>query len=379
MRAPPDESKAARGYDKLMPLDAAQSALLAIAARCASEDVPVTAAAGRILAQSVVAPASIPAAAIALRDGFAVTASETVGATPYAPVYAFETPQALGIGTALPEGADAVLPFSAIAAERRPAEILATASPGESTRRSGGDFAANAVIRAVGEKLRFSDAALLQQAGVKIVSVAAAQVMIFALKSETAQSVAAWLQAAIQSAGASAKVVPFETGRELAAPVTPEQADLALFVGETRQSAAVLRAAGKIFVHGIAVEPGESMGCGSIEQGSRKMPVVLVPERPESAFAAWLLLLRPCLDLCLGATERRAEAVFPLSRKIVSAPGHADLVLLRRKVKAPSVLWEPLATGDLPWQALAQAEAWHLIAPGSEGMPAGELLRAEYF
>lgn len=377
MPSPRDEGDA-RGYEKLTPLDAARDALLAIAARAGSEDIPIAAAAGRILAQSIVASAAVPAAAIALRDGFAVSAGETVGATPYAPVYAFETPQALAIGDVLPEGTDAILPFPAVAEERQPVEILATVSPGESVRRAGGDFAANAIMRREGEKLRPSDAALLQQAGITHVRVATVRVVIFVAKGEADYAMAAWLQSAIQSAGASAKIVSFETDKELAVHLTQSNADLAAIVAETCGSAAALRSSGKLLAHGIAVDPGESMGCGFID-GSRKLPVVLTSQRPEAVLAAWLLLLRPCLHFCLGATEPHADAIFPVSRKIVSAPGRADLVLLRRKALGQTTMWEPLATGDLPWQALAQAEAWHLISPGSEGMPAGEQLRAEYF
>ncbi len=377
MPVPPEDSKP-RGYEKLTPLDVAQNELFAIVLRAESEDMPVSTATGRVLAQSIHAPAPVPTATIALRDGFAVSASETVGATPYAPVYACETPQALGIGALLPDGTDAILPFSAVAADRHSVEILATASPGESVRRSGDDFAAHAIIRSAGERLRRIDAALLQQAGVTEVSVAVAQATILVMGGEAEQSIAEWLQAAIRWGGASAKIVAAETSDALASALT-QSGDLAIVVAETQQGAAALRSAGKLLAHGIAVEPGESMGCGYIETTDRRVPVVLVPNRPESALAAWLLLLRPCLDLCLGMMAPRAEAIFPVSRKIVSAPGRADLVLLRRKAKAQGLAWEPLATGDLPWQALTQAEAWHLIAPGSEGMPAGELLRAEYF
>jgi molybdopterin molybdotransferase len=375
----PRDGGDARGYEKLTPIDAARDALLAIAARAGNEDMPMAAATGRILAQSIVAPAAVPAAAVALRDGFAVSAGDTVGATPYAPVYAFEAPQTLAIGDVLPEGTDAILPFSAVVAQHQPVEILATVSPGESVRRAGGDFSTNAIIRREGERLRPSDAALLQQAGVKTVSVAVAQATIFVAKSETEHAIAAWLQTAILSVGGSAKIVTLEADEELPSHLAQLDADLAVIVAETHRSAAALRSSGKLLAHGVAVDPGESMGCGFIENGSRKLPVVVVPNRPESAFAAWLLLLRPCLDLCLGATEPRADAIFPVSRKIVSAPGRADLVLLHRKAKGQTTMWEPLATGDLPWQALAQAEAWHLISSGSEGVPAGEPLRAEYF
>lgn len=366
-----------------MPLAQARAHLLALAPTPRSIAIETQQAVGRVLAESVTALAPTPLTSLALRDGFAVAASDTVGATPYAPIYLFEAPPALGIGAALPDGSDAILPFPTVAAERQPVEIFATVSPGENIRRAGGDFAADTVIRGAGERLRSRDIVLLQQAGIAKVHVAAAEVTIIVPRDARAeQAVAAWLRAAILAEGACAEIVAIDAdgAQDFDATLKASRSDLALMVADAQVACAALKlAGGKILAQGLAVAPGESMGCGSLERSDCAMAVGLVPPRPESALAAWLLLLRPYLDRCLGVTELRPNASFPVSRKIVSAPGRADLVLLRRKVEAEGQSWEPLATGDLPWQALTQGEAWHLIPPESEGWPAGELLRAEYF
>jgi molybdopterin biosynthesis enzyme len=62
----------------------------------------------------------------------------------------------------------------------------------------------------------------------------------------------------------------------------------------------------------------------------------------------------------------------PLARKIISNPGVSALVLLRQIAGADSAqLWEPLATGELAWRAMAAADAWLLVDPPSEGYAAG--------
>jgi molybdopterin biosynthesis enzyme len=69
----------------------------------------------------------------------------------------------------------------------------------------------------------------------------------------------------------------------------------------------------------------------------------------------------------------------PLARKVVSDPGLSDLVLLRRaKAADGSGVWEPLATGDIPFAAIAHADAWLLVEPESEGYAAGRMIFARY-
>ena len=57
----------------------------------------------------------------------------------------------------------------------------------------------------------------------------------------------------------------------------------------------------------------------------------------------------------------------PLTRKIASLVGIAEIVLLERKHGA----WVPLAAGDLSLDAIARAEAWLTVPGGAEGYAAG--------
>jgi molybdopterin biosynthesis enzyme len=101
---------------------------------------------------------------------------------------------------------------------------------------------------------------------------------------------------------------------------------------------------------------------------------VLLPGRLEDTLAAWLLLARPCLDCLTGLAAERPSAARPLARKIASASGMAELVLLKREADR----WKPLAAGDISWAAMADADAWLAIPAQSEGFAAGEIVEAEF-
>src|SRR4051794_361882 len=73
--------------------------------------VETGAALGRILARDVMAPADSPSVAVALRDGFAVRAEQTKGASAQTPVALPQIPQRIDTGDPLPGGTDAIMRF----------------------------------------------------------------------------------------------------------------------------------------------------------------------------------------------------------------------------------------------------------------------------
>src|SRR5690348_6194503 len=75
----------------------------------AGREVAVSDAIGRVLEVDVHAKTDRPAAAIALRDGYAVRADDTADASSYAPV-PLANARAVQAGDAMPVEADAVVP-----------------------------------------------------------------------------------------------------------------------------------------------------------------------------------------------------------------------------------------------------------------------------
>jgi molybdopterin biosynthesis enzyme len=133
-------------------------------------------------------------------------------------------------------------------------------------------------------------------------------------------------------------------------------------VGRTDATIEALASCGVLLAHGIALQPGRTTAIGRIAN----CPVVALPGAPDQALAGWWTLALPALDRLCGREPRRTTTL-PLARKIASAVGIAEIVLLKNTADT----WMPLATGDLALETIARADAWLAVPGGSEGVAAG--------
>jgi molybdopterin molybdotransferase len=376
------------GFARLVSLGDARAALEPFCTEVVPLRLPVAEACGRVAAAPVAAPAPVPDRALALRDGWAVLARDTLGASSYSPCYAATLPPRVRPEDPLPPETDAVLPLPFVDTGAVPCEIYGAVAPGDGTRGCGGDLPEGALLAAAGEVLRPEHVALLQLAGVADIAVRVPSVSIISLAPPDGPSpAAAYAAAAAEREGATSRIESM-AATEIAAVArtsAAREADLVLVLGDARCGGLVATAvsmAGKVLAHGIAVRPGDTMGCGVLARatGSAPVPVVFCSDRLENMLAAWLLLARPCLDQIARRRPRASVAGLGLARKIVSAPGMSDLVLLRRAAGVDSEeMWEPLATGDIPWAAILAADGWLCVAPDSEGFPAGQWVLVQGF
>jgi molybdopterin biosynthesis enzyme len=368
------------GFSRLTPLSEALAALGAACAEIAPRLTPIGLAAGKIAAAPLCAPAALPSRPIALRAGWAVAAQETLGASSYAPGFARAAPVEVRSGDFLPEGADAVLPPSSVAKAAFSFEILSPAAPGEGVRARGDDLAEGEIIIGAGDRLRPVDVALARLAGLEEASLRIPRVRIL-----SRAGAGDWLAALAAQEGAESccAAIDLRAPDDLEKALARPDADLVIAFGAAEAGDPVaqwLAAKGILLAHGLAVRPGEAMGCGlsPSRSGAPGAPIIFAPERIECQLAAWLLLARPCLRRLAGAADREGPGETRLlARKIVSLPGIAEFVLLRRAADAGgAAAWEPLATGDIPFAAIARADAWLLVAPEGEGYAAGQNLFA---
>jgi molybdopterin biosynthesis enzyme len=268
-----------------------------------------------------------------------------------------EEPRFVTIGAALPAGADAVLPPDAVSTEAGFAEITAPAAPGESVRRAGEDAAAGAILRAAGERMRALDVAAACGAGVGLCSVRRVRVRVMG-----EGSACTLLTRFAEAAGSTV-----EWGLPSNEALAPSGADLVVMVGASDLSA-VFSQEGTDIAPAVALRPGEGLGC--VLAGD--VPVLVMPDRLETALAAALVLMQPCLDRLMGATARPPVVMAPLARKLASTVGLTEIALVRETNGG----LEPLAFGDITLTAIAQADAWLVVPPESEGFAAGEIVQA---
>jgi len=320
---------------------------------------------GRTLAGDAMVPAR-PNAAIALLDGWAIAADETLGAGNYAPALLVHTPQRIEAGQPMPPDTDSVAPFDAIKTNSSRAEALVTINPGDGVLPAGGDCDSAIPLRRAGERLRATDLAVFAAAGLSRLRVREPRMNILPMRGNAIIKAAARLVADdIEQHGGTARL---ETGRDLGLALAAESADAIVVIGGTGRgrndtSVQTLVREGELSAHGIALTPGETAALGFV--GLR--PVLLLPGRLDAALAVWLVMGRRLLARLAGGDDDEAGAMATLARKIASPVGLAEFVPVRRVGDTV----EPLAAKYLPLSALSRADGWILVAAESEGYAEG--------
>ena len=355
----------------LTPLDAALAALLANLGPVAPTELAVGDALGCIAAEPP-SLAAWPPRDIATCDGFALRASDLVGASSYSPLLLTKPPAWVEAGDAMPAGCDCVVDADHVDISGPIAQGLAEAIPGQGVRRAGGDIAEGATAIMPGQRLRPLDLMLLRTSGratlkvrrprLRLVNVPGGAVTadLIAENARTAGADVLRMDAASREAGA------------IADALDPDGCDLLITVGSsgvgrTDATVAALAACGKVIAHGVALQPGRTTAIGRIA----KVPVIALPGATNQAIAAWWTVALPVLDRLTGRLPR-SFLTLPLARKIASSVGIAEIALLARKDNA----WLPLAIGDLSLQTVTAADAWLVVPAGSEGLAAGAVANA---
>jgi molybdopterin biosynthesis enzyme len=330
--------------------------------------IDVSAAVGRTLASDAVAPAR-PASPLALQDGWALSADETLGAGGYAPSPLMRAPSRIEAGQALPAGTDSVAPLDAVKVIDGHAEALVAINPGDGVLAAGGDSDSAIPLRRAGERLRVTDLAAFSATGIARITVREPRVRILPLRGSGIISAAARLVAAdIERRGGAARLD--ESGRGLDVAMAAESSDAIVAIGGTGSgrndnSVQVLAREGRLAVHGLALTPGETAALGFV--GSR--PVLLLPGRLDAALSVWLVVGRRLLDRLAAAKSSESDPaeILPLARKVTSTVGLAEVVPVRRSGGQV----EPLASKYLPLSSLARSDGWILVPADSEGYSSG--------
>jgi len=151
---------------RLTPLSEVFARIEALVRPVSSRGAAPSAALGRTLAEDIVS-AGRPAAALALRDGWAVSSDALADASSYAPAPFAAVPPRVDVGEPLPATADAVAPLDAVIVRDGRAEAIAPVTPGEGALPAQADAAAGAPLRRAGERLRPIDVAILAALGVE--------------------------------------------------------------------------------------------------------------------------------------------------------------------------------------------------------------------
>src|SRR4051812_2469296 len=165
----------------LLSVDEARRLILERVTPLPAEPVPLTEAAGRVLAEDARAAVDLPPFPSSAMDGFTVRAADAPGRLPVVARIAAGRPaprplapgEAMGIATGgvVPEGADAVVPIEVVTDAGDTVEVPAVES-GAHVRPRGGDLARGDVVVEAGTILRPTELAALAAVGIAEVACA---------------------------------------------------------------------------------------------------------------------------------------------------------------------------------------------------------------
>jgi putative molybdopterin biosynthesis protein len=345
------------------------------------EQVPLSEALGRVLAEAIHAPVDVPAFDRANVDGYAVQAADTFGATELAPrifslthtpIKCGELPrhvlqpgQAIPIATGgmLPRGADAVVMIEHTDVEESRVLVRRPVTPGANVTFAGTDITAGELLLFPGQVLTSRETALLAAVGIAHVPVTPCpRVAVISTGDELIppgaplrpggiyDSNGRMLADAVREAGG----LPVEKGIVPDDPQALRQAldealkesDVVLLSGGTSKGEGDLcyRIVGElggpgIVAHGVALKPGKPL-CLAVTRGKG---VVVLPGFPTSAIFTFHEFVAPVIRVLAGRSRLPRKTVEArLAVRVQSEIGRTEYLLVSL---APA---EPIPTTQHP-------------------------------
>ena len=362
--------------------------------------VPVGEALGRVTAKPVWASRSSPAYDAAAMDGIAVRAADTVGASESRPlILAAGAFDEVDTGDEMPPGRDAVVMREHVHRMGDQAELRSAAPPYQHVRSIGEDVAATELLLPAGHRLRAFDLAAAAAAGAERLQVYRAPELVVIPSGDEIRPVgdpvgpgeipdtnSLMLAAQARELGVRARVQPIvpDDPDQIAAALraAASQADVVILVagssaGRDDHTADVVRAVGRLAVHGVAVRPGHPVVLGVVGT----TPVIGVPGYPVSAALTFDIFAAPLLASLEGtAPKRRTTVKARLARKLASTMGSDDWVRVRLGQVGGQVVATPLPRGAGVLTSLVRADGLLVVPAHLEGHHGGsevdvELLR----
>jgi molybdopterin molybdotransferase len=322
------------------------------------EEVPISAAHGRVLGEAVRAERDVPPFPNSAMDGYAVRAADLRVASPKqpaslkvlgeiragaAPAASLSPKTALRImtGAMLPSGADAVVRVEDTSEENGTVQVRATVEPGASVRPAGSDLRKGELVAAAGRLITPGLVGVLASAGrASLRCVRRPRVAVLTTGDELREPGEPLapgeitntnryaLRAAIEEAGGRVRDVGVArderddlAGRLRAAA----ESDLAISTGGVSMGAydlvrGLLEEQRQVDFWQVALRPGKPLIFGAIG----KVPLIGLPGNPVSALVGFELFVRPALLKMQGRRELEPRRVSAITEEPLHNPPHLE-------------------------------------------------------
>jgi molybdopterin molybdotransferase len=390
-----------------------------------TESVPLGAADGRVLAEPITAAVPVPGYDRAAMDGWAVRAEDTFGASDRSPAILrrrdtgdaaddHATPDAVApgeagrvhTGSAMPDGADAVVMIEHTEAVGGDVEVFDAVAEGENVGDAGEDVAVDQHLYDAGHRLRPSDLGLLKSVGVDRPEVYAAPTVGVVPTGDEIVQQAPGPGEVIETNGLTVSqfverwggqatyrnIVPDDPHAIRAAIQRDLTKDIVVTtggssVGERDHTVDVIDELGEVLVHGVALKPGHPVALGVVEE----TPVLALPGYPVACIVNAVQFLRPAMRAVAGRAPAMPEhptSEATLARKIDSEPGVRTFARVRLEESADGESNEDAdrpqaiptrASGAGVLSSVALADGWVVVPEDSEGIPADTTVAVEHW
>ncbi len=398
------------GFKKVTRVEAARERLRgAVTAHSRTDTLDLSVAEGRALAEPVDARHAVPDYHRAAMDGFAVRAGDTVGASDRAPEILREVgtdgePAEASVGpgeatrvhtgSALPDGADAVVMVEHTDRFAGEVEVFDAVAEGENVAPPGEDVEQGQRLYDAGHQLRPSDMGLLKSCGVRrvrayerptvgVIPTGEEVVERDPGPGEVVETNGLTISRYVERWGGAAKYRNVVTDDEEALRAAVERdltKDLIVTtggssVGERDLIPGVVDRLGEVLVHGVALKPGHPFGFGVV----RDTPVLMLPGYPVACIVNAVQFLRPAIkwagNLPLHDHPTR-EAT--LTRKVPSEPGTRTFARVTVERGEDGLEATPTrASGSGVLSSVAFADGWVVVPERTEGYAEGDAVSVE--
>jgi molybdopterin molybdotransferase len=387
-----------QGFRKNVRLEEALDEFLPLFEVVESENVGLEDAGGRIAASPVEAERPVPHYDRAAMDGYAVRAADTHGASVASParleladseVYDGEAAH-VHTGSAVPDGADAVVRVEATEVMGDSVEVSAALSEGENVAYAGEDVSEGETVVEEGARLRPSRLGVLRSVGVGTVEVRRKpRVAVVPTGDEVVTSDPAPGEIVGTNGPMVAEYVERWGGEATVSDVIPddedelrgalkdaaEDAELVATtggssVGERDLLPDVIDDIGDLLVHGVSVKPGHPVGFGVVDE----TPVVMLPGYPVSCVVNSFEFVRRGVRELLGVEEKPEPATrCTLGEKIPSEVGARTYTRVVVEENEDGRIARPVRTkGAGVLSSVAEADGFVVTPESREGYAEGD-------
>ncbi|MFB6085292.1 MAG: molybdopterin molybdotransferase MoeA [Halodesulfurarchaeum sp.] len=367
-----------------------------------TETVAVREATGRVLAEPIEVERPQPHYRRSNRDGYAIRARDTAGATAAEPTFLETTDGPVGdgeatwvhTGSAVPEGADAVVMVESVEETGEGITVTEPVASGTHVTPIGADFEVGAQLYEAAHRLRPGDLGALRVAGIRAVPVVEPPEVAVVPTGEELVGSDPGPGEVVETNGlvgsmlvehwcghARYRDVVTDEEDALGAAIDRElDADLIVTTGGSSVGSrdllpAVVADRGEVVVDGLALRPGHSAGIGVVSG----TPIAMLPGTPIAAMVVAWVLVRPALGGAAGTAVVDPPTVrATLPDGLESEQGH-------RTVHGLS-LEEPTKTGESPTArvaprgglpSLGEIDGWVQVEEARTEIPSTEIITVE--